>query len=197
MNRTIKAMGVVWLVVIVGALVGCNQTMQAGGGEGDSTTREARSLLGSIFKIDGKILGVMDLEDMAPLLNAAGKAYGVTSAGDTAVEWDDKLLEALGRKVDEAAEKGVDPFDGVASVDGPWVDADGAPVKFPIRRERTKRITETFGAPTTPPVVVRPPPVIAVPPASPSPADSNPPETPAPPAAADPVPPRPVVPGVG
>jgi len=167
MNRTIKAMGVVWLVVIVGALVGCNQTMQAGGGEGDSTTREARSLLGSIFKIDGKILGVMDLEDMAPLLNAAGKAYGVTSAGDTAVEWDDKLLEALGRKVDEAAEKGVDPFDGVASVDGPWVDADGAPVKFPIRRERIKRITETFGAPTTPPVVVPSPQVTTAPPETP------------------------------
>lgn len=164
MNRTIKALGVLWLLLLVATLMpGCNQTMTAGTGEGDSTTREARSLLGSIFKIDGKILGAMDLKTMAPLLTAAGKAYGVPGAGDKAVEWDDRLLEALGRKVDDAQAKGVDPFDGVASVDGPWVDADGAPVKFPIRRERTKRITETFGAPTTPPVVVPPPPVSTVP----------------------------------
>lgn len=175
MNRTIRTLGVLWLLVIVGALLGCNQTMQARGGEGDSTTREARSLLGSIFKIDGKILGAMDLKTMAPLLNAAGKAYGVPGVGDQAVAWDDRLLESLGRKVDEAQAKGVDPFDGVASVDGPWVDADGAPVKFPIRRERIKRITETFGAPTTPPVVVPSPQVTTAPPETPDqPADVGP-----------------------
>jgi len=158
---------VLWALVqlyVAGLMLcsGCNMTTGAGGGGNDSTTREARSLLGNIFKIDGKILGAMDLKTMAPLLNAAGKAYGVIGAGDQFVEWDDRLLEALGRKVDDAAAKGVDPFADVASVDGPWTDADGAPVKFPIKRDRVKRITETFGAPTTPPVVV-PSPVVTVP----------------------------------
>lgn len=177
-------------VIALGACLavcgGC-VTGAAGGSAGDdSTTRKARSLLADIFKVDGKLFGTASLSDLAPLLNAAGQAYDVPGAGDTVVKWDDRLLEALGRKVDDAKASGADPFAGVASVDGPWLDAAGAPVKFPLQRERVKRIVETFGGAAVPSVPAVPTPPVVTPPPAPPPA----------PPATDPIPPRPAVPGI-
>lgn len=133
-----------------------------------------------------KTLGIIWLAALAFCLCGCVTGSAGTSAGDNSTAREARsLLASLGRKVDDAKAAGQDPFAAIASIDGPWLDAAGVPVKFPLRRERVKRIVETFGGDATPvvPAVPAPP---STPPASaagPAPADDS-------------TPPRPPVPGI-
>lgn len=55
--------------------------------------------LSKALRIDGKVLGTWPVSNLAPLLNAAGRQYGIPNAGDMFVAGDTAVLELLGRPV--------------------------------------------------------------------------------------------------
>lgn len=104
MNRTIRTLGVLWLLVIAGALVGCTKLRPnavTGPGEETSLFRNAKGLVTSVFKLDGTVAGLVKVEDLRPALNLLGARYGRPDAGDLIVKGNHAMLDWLERRVEE------------------------------------------------------------------------------------------------